>query len=173
VWRHRYAAGETFVQHGYEVAPIGRPETADFLRDHHYLHKLPANRFRFGLHRGADLVGIAVLGPGMPHTLGALFPDLEPAESVVLDRFALLDDVKALGDTWFLARVFALLRSGGIEAVATFSDPWPVAIGAAGASTSDISGRFSRRHLQSTRALRREKPSTSYTPPVSWSTAER
>ena len=125
VWRHRYAAGETFVPHGYEVAPIGRPETADFLRDHHYLHKLPANRFRFGLLRGADLVGIAVLGPGMPHTLGALFPDLEPAESVVLDRFALLDDVKALGETWFLARVFALLRSGGIEAVATFSDPWP------------------------------------------------
>jgi len=61
----------------------------------------------------------------MPHTLGALFPDLEPAESVVLDRFALLDDVKALGETWFLARVFALLRSAGIEAVATFSDPWP------------------------------------------------
>jgi hypothetical protein len=101
VWRHRHAAGETFVPHGYEVAPIGRPETADFLRDHHYLHKLPANRFRFGLRRGADLVGIAVLGPGMPHTLGALFPDLEPAESVVLDRFALLDDVKALGETWF------------------------------------------------------------------------
>src|ERR1700680_5234542 len=61
----------------------------------------------------------------MPHTLGALFPDLEPAESVILDRFALLDDVKALGETWFLARVFALLRAGGIEAVATFSDPWP------------------------------------------------
>ena len=32
------------------------PKPADFLRDHHYLHKLPANRFRFGLHRGADLV---------------------------------------------------------------------------------------------------------------------
>jgi len=74
----------------------------------------------------ADLVGIAVLGPGMPHTLHALFPALEPAaESLVLDRFALLDDVKALGETWFLARVFALLRSAGIEAVATFSDPWP------------------------------------------------
>jgi hypothetical protein len=37
----------------------------------------------------------------------------------------LLDDVKALGETWFLARVFALLRTAGIEAVATFSDPWP------------------------------------------------
>ena len=66
VWRHRHAAGETFVPQGYEVAPIGRPETADFLRHHHYLHKLPANRFRFGLRRGADLVGIAVFGPGMP-----------------------------------------------------------------------------------------------------------
>ena len=126
VWRHRHAAGETFIPLGYEVAPIGRPQTADFLRDHHYLHKLPANRFRFGLLRGADLVGIAVLGPGMPHTLRALFPDLEPAaESLVLDRFALLDEVKALGETWFLARVFALLRTAGIEAVATCSDPWP------------------------------------------------
>jgi len=38
---------------------------------------------------------------------------------------SLLDDVKALGETWFLARVFALLRSAGIEAVTTFSDPWP------------------------------------------------
>ena len=55
--------GETFVPRGYEVAPIGRPQTADFLRDHHYLHKLPANQFRFGLLRGAYLVGIAVLGP--------------------------------------------------------------------------------------------------------------
>jgi len=126
VWRHRHAAGETFIPRGYEVAPIGRPQTADFLRNHHYLHKLPANRFRFGLLDGADLVGIAVLGPGMPHTLRALFPDLEPAaESLVLDRFALLDDVKALGETWFLARVFALLRAAGIGAVATFSDPWP------------------------------------------------
>jgi len=126
VWRHRHAAGETFTPHGYDGTPIGRPQTAYFLREHHYLHKLPANRFRFGLSRGACLVGIAVLGPGMPHTLRALIPDLEPAaESLVLDRFALLDDVKALGETWFLARVFALLRSAGIEAVATFSDPWP------------------------------------------------
>jgi hypothetical protein len=126
LWRHRHAAGETFTARGYEVAPIGRPATADFLRRHHYLPRLPANCFRFGLLRGADLVGIAVLGPGMPHTLRALFPDLEPtAESLVLDRFALLDDVKALGETWFLARVFALLRSAGIEGVATFSDPWP------------------------------------------------
>jgi hypothetical protein len=62
----------------------------------------------------------------MPHTLPALFSDLAPAaESLVLDRFALLDDVKALGETWFLARVFGLLRADGVEAVATFSDPWP------------------------------------------------
>jgi hypothetical protein len=125
-WRHRHAAGETFLPRGYEVAPIDRAATAAFLRQHHYLPKLPANRFRFGLMRGADLVGVAILGPGMPHTLPALFPDLQPtAESLVLDRFALHDDVKALGETWFLARVFALLRSAGIEAVATFSDPWP------------------------------------------------
>src|SRR4051794_21846697 len=45
---------------------------------------LEGTRFRFDLRRGADLVGIAVLGPGMPHALGALFPYLEPAESVVL-----------------------------------------------------------------------------------------
>jgi hypothetical protein len=125
-WRQRYAAGETFVPTGFEVGSIGRSETADFLRQHHYLPTLPANRFRFGLLRGTELAGIAVLGPGMPHTLRALFPDLEPAtESLVLDRFALLDDVKALGETWFLARVFAQLRADGVEAVATFSDPWP------------------------------------------------
>jgi len=79
VWRHRHAAGETFIPRGYEVAPIGTPQTAEFLRDHHYLHKLPATRFRLGLLHGVDLVGIAVLGPGMPHTLRALFPALEPA----------------------------------------------------------------------------------------------
>jgi hypothetical protein len=86
VWRHRHAAGETFVPRGYEVAPIGRPQTADFLRDHHYLHKLPANRFRFGLLRGADLVGIAVLGPGMPHPPRAV-PRPRAANDVLSNRY--------------------------------------------------------------------------------------
>ena len=100
---------------GFGVGPIGRSETAGFLRQHHYLPALPANRFRFGLLRGTEFVGVAVLGPGMPHTLRALFPDLEPAaESPVLDRFALLDDVKALRETWFLVRVFGLLRAEGL-----------------------------------------------------------
>jgi hypothetical protein len=90
---HRHAAGETFTRGGYEVAPIARPQTADFLRDHHYLHKLPANRFRFGLLRGADLVGIAVPGPGMPHTLRALFPDLEPAGRSRCDGLGIVNDM--------------------------------------------------------------------------------
>ena len=138
---------------GFEVGPIGRSETSDFLRQHHYLPALPANRFRFGLLRGTELVGVAVLGPGMPHTLRALFPNLAPAaESLVLDRFALHDDVKALGETWFLARVFALLRADASRPSRPSPTRGRAAIATAGPSTWGTSARSSRRPRRSTPA---------------------
>ena len=92
---------------------------------------------------------------------------------LVLDRFALLDDVKALGETWFLARVFALLRSAGIEAVATFSDPLPgrdrhgrsIHVGHIGTVFQAASAIHT--------GLTARETSTNYTTAVSWSTAER
>lgn len=128
-WRDRRAsyrpAGEPIDPGQLEVAPIGDDTTARrFVERHHYSGSYPAARFRHGLYRGDQLVGVAVFSmPVQPRCL-----DVLPGEriaSVELGRFVLLDDVKANGESWFLARCFELLRREGIVGVVSFSDPEP------------------------------------------------
>lgn len=116
-------AGEPIDTRRYEVAPIaGDREAKAFVVAHHYSGSYPAARFRFGLYRSAQLVGVAVFSvPANPLALACL-PG-EPLESVELGRFVLLDDVPANGESWLLARCFELLRAEGIVGAVAFSDP--------------------------------------------------
>jgi hypothetical protein len=124
-WRRGRAlyrpAGEPIVTRAHEVAVIPDDRTAKaFVVAHHYSSSYPAARFRFGLFRGAALVGVAVFSvPANPAVL-ARFGDVDAAE---LGRFVLLDEVPANGESWFLARAFDLLRLKGIAGVVSFSDP--------------------------------------------------
>ncbi len=64
-WRERRdsyrPAGEPINTRCYEVAPIVTDrEAKGFVLGHHYSGSYPAARYRFGLYRGAELVGVAV-----------------------------------------------------------------------------------------------------------------
>lgn len=124
-WRARRASyrpvGEPIVTRAHEVAAIPDDRTAkDFVVAHHYAASYPAARFRFGLYRAAELVGVAVFSvPANPAVLSR-FGDVDAAE---LGRFVLLDEVASNGESWFLARAFDLLRLDGVAGVVSFSDP--------------------------------------------------
>lgn len=118
-------AGEPIATHRYEVTPMpGDAEAKAFVLEHHYSGSYPAARFRFGMYCGAELVGVAVFSVPMNARVLADLPG-EPSESVELGRLVLLDGVPANGETWFLGRCFALLRSEGLVGVVSFSDPTP------------------------------------------------
>lgn len=115
--------GEPIQTTRYEVVEImaDKPVRA-FVEAHHYSATYPAARFRFGLYRGPNLVGVAVFSH--PCNDLALRP-FSAGTSVELGRFVLLDDVPANGETWFLARAFDILRRKGLAGVVSFSDPMP------------------------------------------------
>jgi len=125
-WRARRdayrPAGETIDTRAHEVAAIPDDRTAKaFVLAHHYSASYPAARWRFGLFRGAELLGVAVFS--VPANDRALACFRGPATE--LGRFVLLDSVAANGETWFLARCLDELRRKGLAGVVSFSDPAP------------------------------------------------
>lgn len=139
-WRRRRdsyrPAGEPIDPRRYGVALIDDDTTArSFIIDHHYSGSYPAARCRVGLYRsrpgaqaGVDLVGVAVFSvPAGPQVLQRWCGVEDSMAAVELGRLVLLDDVEANGETWFLARAFALLRASlpAVSSVLSFSDPLP------------------------------------------------
>lgn len=109
----------------HEVAPIDRETAKAFVLAHHYSASFPADRFRFGLFRGARLVGVAVFSvPARDEVLTRVFPG-PASDAVELGRFVLLDEVAGNGETWLLARCLGQLRHAGLRGVVSFSDPLP------------------------------------------------
>lgn len=119
--------GEVIRTSEYDVAAIADDRTARaFVVGHHYSASYPAARERVGLYRRGALVGVAVFShPSNDRVLTNTFPGLTTERSVELGRFVLLDEVPGNGETWFLARCFALLRRDGFAGVVSFSDPAP------------------------------------------------
>ena len=128
-WRRGRASyrvpGEVINTSLYEVEEICDDTTARrFVVEHHYSSTYPAARFRVGLYRRGELVGVAVFSePVNPSTVqkwaGA------GATGCELGRFVLLDDVPGNGETWFLARARRLLAAAKpeLDFVVSFSDP--------------------------------------------------
>lgn len=110
----------------YDVAEIpGDHEARSFIETHHYSRSYPAARFRFGLYRRGHLSGVAVFSvPCSESVLTSVFR-LPPSRLAELGRFVLLDSVAGNGETWFLARCFAHLRSRDLAGIVSFSDPLP------------------------------------------------
>jgi len=123
--RDRYRpAAEVIRTAEYEVAEIPDDRTAKkFVTDHHYSGSYPAARFRYGLYRRSELVGVSVFShPCNDRVLTSVFP-CSAIEAVELGRFVLLDSVPGNGETWFLGRCFEELRKEGLQGVVSFSDP--------------------------------------------------
>lgn len=109
----------------YEVAEIPDDNTAKaFVEEHHYSGTYPAARERYGLYRGALLVGVAVFSHPPNEAVLRRLP-CERMAGIELGRFVLLSDVPGNGESWFLARCFEHLRASGIEALVSHSDPLP------------------------------------------------
>jgi hypothetical protein len=129
-WRERRdsyrPAGETIDVRRFEVASIPDDNTAKrFVVEHHYSASFPAARYRFGLFKADELVGVAVFSvPPHPKVITNCLPG-DASESVELGRFVLLDSVPGNGETWFLARCFEALRAEAVVGVVSFSDPSP------------------------------------------------
>lgn len=124
-WRERRdtyrPAGEAFEPRAFEVAPIASDTAARaFVEAHHYSGSYPAARRRFGLYERGELVGVAVFS--VPMRAEVLRPwSLD--DGLELGRFVLLDDVRANGESWFLARALDALRAEGWAGVVSLSDP--------------------------------------------------
>ena len=121
----RRPAGEVIRTADYEAAPIAEASVArSFVETHHYSRTCSSLAHRFGLYRHGALVGVAAFGP--PPSVNAhraVFPTLEYSEAVTLGRFVLLDSVPGNGESWFLARCFAMLVDAGVVAIESCSDP--------------------------------------------------
>lgn len=115
-------AGEPFSPTAYDVAPIDLDGPARaFVEAHHYSGTYPAARRRFGLYaRGGDLVGVAVFSQPMRDEV--LRPWSRDA-AMELGRLVLLDDVRANGESWFVARCFDALRREGLAGIVSHADP--------------------------------------------------
>lgn len=117
-------------KYGVEVIPDDRTAKS-FVKTHHYSGSFVAARLRVGLyhrqgrHVAPELVGVAVFS--VPAQQAAIEHWAGTAAGVELGRFVLLDEVPAMGETWFLSRAFRALQRElpEVRAVLAYSDPLP------------------------------------------------
>lgn len=105
-------------------------EPRAFVQQHHYSGSFPAARLSVGLFRKSGvapsrMVGAAVFSVPAQRATVPCYTGLEPGAGVELGRFVCLPEVAYNGETWFLRRAFAALRSEKpeIKAVVSYSDP--------------------------------------------------
>jgi hypothetical protein len=124
VYRH---ISDPFSTRGCEVAAIEHRDAKGFADRHHYLRTSPIAIHNLGFFRFGNLMGIATFGASANQSaLTAVFPRLTPYdESVVLLRFALLDELGGNAESWFLGQSFGHLRRAGVLGVLTYADPQP------------------------------------------------
>jgi hypothetical protein len=117
-------------RHGAEE--LAELDAKRFLVGHHYAgsDSYPATQVRVGLFRATGLgttrlVGAAVFGIPQHGAAITRWTGLPAEEGVVLQRLALLDEVEAYGETWFLSRAFDAVRERLplVKAVLTYADP--------------------------------------------------
>lgn len=121
-WRDE---SEVIDTRAYEVAEIADDTTPKaFVEEHHYSGTYPAARRRFGLYLSGQLVGVAVFSHPPNEAVLRRLP-CDRMAGIELGRFVLLPEVPGNGESWFLARCFEQLRTSGIEALISHSDPLP------------------------------------------------
>lgn len=117
-------------RHGAEE--IDELDAKRFLVAHHYAgaDSYPATQLRVGLFRAtglgaARLVGAAVFGVPQHDASLVKWTGLPAENGILLQRLALLDEVEAYGETWFLSRAFDAIRERlpQVKAVVSYSDP--------------------------------------------------
>jgi hypothetical protein len=127
-WRKRKAfyrrPDEQIRTSEYDIVPLPDDRLAkDFIVTHHYSGSYPAARFRFGLFRRTELVGVAVFShPASDQVLTNVFGG-RATDSVELGRLVLLDEVPGNGESFFVGHCLRVIRKLGMRGVLAFSDP--------------------------------------------------
>jgi hypothetical protein len=126
-WRERRQsfrpAGEAFIPADFEIAEVTEAVARAFVEQHHYSASYPAARFRFGLARHGELVGVAVYShPCNDAVITNTFPMLTPTEGTELGRLVLLDEVPGNAESFFVSRCHEQL-AGRVSGVVSHSDP--------------------------------------------------
>lgn len=126
-------AGEPIDVNRYGVELLTEAQAREFLTTHHYAggESYPATQLRLGLFRSTgytapELVGAMVFGvPTHNSTFAKWVPGVTKDDGTVLQRLALLDEVPANGETWFLGRAFEALEAElpSVKVVLSYSDP--------------------------------------------------
>jgi len=135
-WDRRRAsyrpAGEPIDTSRYEVTSIEFAAAKDFVVEHHYSATMPPARLQLGLFskpsrfETEQLAGVIVFSvPVQELAIPAWLDGMHPREGVEIGRLVLRDAVPSNGETWFLGRAFAALRSrlGEVRGVLSYSDP--------------------------------------------------
>lgn len=110
----------------HEVERISAKLAADWTIRHHYLGSFPSATICYGIFRSGELSGVAVLGTAQhKNTIPNVFGAARSKDCLLLQRFALLDALEFNAESYFLARVRALLKREGYGGILTMSDDTP------------------------------------------------
>lgn len=86
----------------------------------------PAATVCYGIFRGGELSGVAVLGTAQhKNTIPNVFGAAHAKDCLLLQRFALADVLEFNAESYFLARVRSFLRREGYGGILTMSDHTP------------------------------------------------
>lgn len=110
----------------HEVEKIPVKLAADWIVKNHYLGSFPSATVCYGIFRGGELAGVAVLGTAQhKNTIPNVFGPVHARDCLLLQRFALEDVLEFNAESYFLARIRALLKREGYCGILTMSDETP------------------------------------------------
>lgn len=110
--------------HDIEKIPV--KIAAAWIIKHHYLGSFPSATACYGIFRRGELSGVAVLGTAQhKNTIPNVFGPFHDKDCLLLQRFALEDALEFNAESYFLARVRALLKRDGYCGILTMSDETP------------------------------------------------
>jgi hypothetical protein len=114
-WRERRAVflqkQVFFNPRRHEVEKISVKLATDWIIKNHYLGSFPSATVCYGIFRSGKLAGVAVLGTAQhKNTIPNVFGSSHARDCLVLQRFALEDALEFNAESYFLARVRALLK---------------------------------------------------------------
>lgn len=128
-WRRGRASWVTpaarFDAGAHAVDVLDEARAKAFVCEHHYAGSYPAARLAVGLFgAGAQLVGVAVFSQPMNQQVIPAHTGLAPAAGAELGRFVCLPSVLFNGESWFLARAFALVAAEkSVTGIVSYADP--------------------------------------------------
>jgi hypothetical protein len=121
---------DTMRPHEFGVDVVPERDARQLVAEHHYSGSFPAARLSVGLYRKtgvapAHLVGVTVFSLSINGKTIPRYSDFPEQQGLELGRFVCTPEVAFNGESWFLRRAFAALRTEKpqVRAVVSYADP--------------------------------------------------